>query len=61
MRLRRRHLLAATTAAALVHFAGVAVFWQAPTSGAQSAGRGGLKVDLGPAGGAPGRDRKSVV
>lgn len=48
-------------AAVLVHaVVGGALFWQAPQSGAVSAGVGGIEVSLGPAGGAPGGEVSSV-
>lgn len=51
----RRHWLLALAVAVVLHVGvTVAVLWQAPRSGAQSAGAGGLEVSLGPAGGAPG-------
>lgn len=51
----RRFWLLGITAAMAVHAAiVVAVYWQSPESGARGAGRGGIQVSLGPAGGAPG-------
>lgn len=38
-----------------------AVFWQAPESGAQNAGLGGIEISLGPAGAAPGAEAAAVT
>lgn len=55
MQISARHWLVALTAALLLHVGvGAALLWQAPESGAQSAGVGGIEISLGPAGGAPG-------
>ncbi|MGP1254344.1 MAG: TonB family protein [Kiloniellales bacterium] len=55
MQISARHWLAALTAALLLHVGiGAALLWQAPVTGAQSAGVGGIEISLGPAGGAPG-------
>jgi periplasmic protein TonB len=51
----------ALTAAVLVHGGlAVAVLWQAPPSGAISAGTGGIEIALGPSGGAPGAPAQPV-
>lgn len=51
----RRFWLTGAAAAVAVHAAIAAVvYWQPPESGARDAGRGGVQVSLGPAGGAPG-------
>lgn len=50
-----RHWTAALAVAGLAHAAlASALLWRAPESGARAAGRGGIAVSLGPAGGAPG-------
>lgn len=55
MEIRARHGTAALLAALTLHVAVAAVWlWESPSSGAQSAGMGGIAVSLGPAGGAPG-------
>ncbi|MEX2630217.1 MAG: TonB family protein [Tistlia sp.] len=55
MELGRRHWLAAFAVALAIHALVAGVWlWQAPPSGAASAGLGGVSVSLGPAGGAPG-------
>lgn len=55
MELRRRHILSAAGAAALLHGAiAVGLFWEPVRSGAIGAGSGGLEISLGALGGAPG-------
>ncbi|WP_119166570.1 energy transducer TonB [Algihabitans albus] len=55
IRIATRHWLTAFGVALLLHLGiGIAVLWQAPESGAQQAGIGGIEISLGPAGGAPG-------
>ena len=54
--LRPRHLLPALMAALALHVAAaVLIFADAPDTGASGAGRGGLEVGMGLAGGAPGK------
>jgi len=53
--LHRRHWMSALAGASALHVcAAAAVLWQAPESGAESAGLGGVEISLGAAGGAPG-------
>ncbi|WP_421708783.1 TonB family protein [Algihabitans sp.] len=55
IRIAPRHWLTAFAVALLLHLGvAAAMLWQAPESGAQQAGIGGIEISLGPAGGAPG-------
>ncbi|SMF19318.1 protein TonB [Tistlia consotensis] len=59
MELGRSHWLAAFAGALALHALVAAVWlWQAPASGAASAGLGGVTVSLGPSGGAPGSEAR---
>jgi len=61
MGLGARQWTLALAAALLVHVIVAAVLlWQAPSSGARSAGMGGIEVALGPPGGAPGAEAEAV-
>ncbi|MEM6972930.1 MAG: TonB family protein [Pseudomonadota bacterium] len=55
MEVGARHIVPAIGVAALLHLLVlIAVFWSQPNSGAIGAGRGGLEISMGAAGGAPG-------